>query len=281
MKRTRESNSSSGSEPPRKKAKQVTPAKKWVFTDHDASEGRQDAWRKLCGGKLEKLAFQVEIGEETKKEHLQGCFVFKKKGRGSSLFKGPHFEKQRGTEAEAVAYATKEDTRKDGVEPFVYGYPEPLDKWTHLDMCKCQTLICDAFRTRCDKKSRTVNWFWESQGGWGKTEMALYLVDQHKAIVLQGASKDCLHGIKDTVEKTGACPPIVIFDVPRVNAGHVSYQSIEAIKNGLFFSGKYESAMCRFNRPHVIVFSNQEPEIENLSEDRWNVVQLQPHDCKN
>ena len=227
MKRSRDESSSS-EEPPKKK--QVTPSKKWVFTDHDASTVRQAAWKALTQATIAKLAFQVEICPKTKKEHLQGCFEFCKRARPTSVIRGPFYEKQRGTDAEAVAYATKTDSRKKGVTPFLFGYPEPLDKWTHMDMCKCQMLICDQFRKRCGRKDRIVHWFWDKTGGWSKTEMALYLVDQHDAMVLQGASKDCLHGIVQQIEKTGKCPLIVIFDVPRVNQGHVSYQSIEAIK---------------------------------------------------
>ena len=38
-----------------------------------------------------------------------------------------------------------------------------------------------------------------------------------------------------------------------------------------FFSGKYESGMVRYNKPHVIIFANCRPDIEKLSKDRWKV----------
>ncbi len=266
--------------PKRQKKAQIAPAKNWVFTDHNASPERQAEWKKLISSTVKRLAFQVEICPQTKKEHLQGVFELNKKMRPTSFMSGPHYEKQKGTTKEAVAYATKEDTRKRGCTPFVYGYAKPVALWTAKDMCKCQMLVCDKFKKRCHPKTdRTVHWFWEMEGGWGKTQMALYLVDQHNAMLLQGASKDCLHGIGTVIEKTGEAPPIIIFDVPRVNQGSVSYQSIEALKNGCFFSGKYESGMFRFNRPHVLVFANELPDMNKLSQDRWRVQELQPHNC--
>jgi len=32
--------------------------------------------------------------------------------------------------------------------------------------------------------------------------------------------------------------------------------------------------MKRFNKPHIICFSNEEPEFGNLSKDRWKVTEL-------
>ena len=49
---------------------------------------------------------------------------------------------------------------------------------------------------------------------------------------------------------------------------------MEAIKNGCFFSGKYESGMVRFNSPHILVFANEPPERTKLSQDRWCVFAL-------
>jgi hypothetical protein len=121
---------------------------------------------------------------------------------------------------------------------------------------------------------RRVFWFWEKNGCWGKSIVCKYMIDNMGAFVVQGKNNDILHGITMYIEKFGQCPRVVIFDIPRVNDNHVSYQAIESLKNGFFFSGKYESGMVRFNSPHVIVFSNEEPEEYNLSKDRWVIEQL-------
>ena len=107
------------------------------------------------------------------------------------------------------------------------------------------------------------------------------MVDCMGAILIGGANKDALYGITQIVQKNGVGPGIVIFDIPRVNKGGISYQTLEYIKNGCFFNGKYESGMVRFNSPHVIVFSNVQPEYKLLSSDRWCVKELKtPPDCE-
>jgi hypothetical protein len=123
---------------------------------------------------------------------------------------------------------------------------------------------------------RVIYWFWETKGGYGKTTVCKYFVDQMGAILLGGACKDCLYGFAQYIEEHGEAPDIVIFDIPRVNKGAISYQAIEAIKNGMIFSPKYESGMKRFNSPHVIVFSNDEPEYESFTDNRWRVECLCP-----
>jgi hypothetical protein len=49
---------------------------------------------------------------------------------------------------------------------------------------------------------------------------------------------------------------------------------IEKGKDGRFLSGKYQSTLVRYNRPHFLVFSNQAPPSGCLSEDRLVVTDL-------
>jgi hypothetical protein len=99
-------------------------------------------------------------------------------------------------------------------------------------------------------------------------------VDQRGALILGGANKDCLFSLYEFIKINDEAPEIVIFDIPRVNKGQISYQALEQIKNGMLFNSKYESGMCRFNSPHILVFSNDEPHYESLSEDRWLIEEL-------
>ncbi len=55
---------------------------------------------------------------------------------------------------------------------------------------------------------------------------------------------------------------------------YVSYQALEEIKDGIFFSGKYEGGMKIFNSPHVICFANFSPAEHKLSGDRWVVEEV-------
>ena len=100
------------------------------------------------------------------------------------------------------------------------------------------------------------------------------MVDQMNAICVGGKAADAKCIIASVVQKTGECPPIVIIDIPRCNGGFVSYQAIESIKNGIMVSTKYESGMVRFNKPHLLIFANEPPNMEKLSKDRWVVTEL-------
>ena len=49
---------------------------------------------------------------------------------------------------------------------------------------------------------------------------------------------------------------------------------MESFKNGRFFSPKYGSCLKRFKPPHVVVFANYMPDLEKLSMDRWDIMDL-------
>ena len=68
----------------------------------------------------------------------------------------------------------------------------------------------------------------------------------------------------------------IIWDIPRVNRNAVSYAAIEAIKNGLVCNTKYETGVKVFNPPHIIIFANFPPDLDedNLSKDRWMITEL-------
>jgi hypothetical protein len=82
------------------------------------------------------------------------------------------------------------------------------------------------------------------------------------------------YGIVKYIEKHGFAPTSVIIDIPRSRLDYVSYTAIEEIKNGCFFSTKYESDMVVFNSPHIICFANAYPETSQMSADRWKIYEI-------
>jgi len=73
---------------------------------------------------------------------------------------------------------------------------------------------------------------------------------KHKATVLNnGAFNDIAMALPND-------PKIVIFNFSRGLEERVNYNAIEAVKDGLIFSGKYESKTKIFNSPHVVIFCN-------------------------
>ena len=55
---------------------------------------------------------------------------------------------------------------------------------------------------------------------------------------------------------------------------YLSWCGIEEIKDMFFYSGKYEGGMVCGENPHVIIFANEEPPLEKMSNDRWRVIEI-------
>lgn len=225
---------------------------------------------------IEKICKKAIIGKEIGEQgtpHLQGYISLKIKKRIVEITKLSGFERASlrkcRNEGALIEYCGKDKN------VWKFGMPEEVVLMTKEHLRPEQLKIAEKFIEREDPLfGRKIFWYWEDQGNWGKSILATYMIDQMGAFEVSGANSDILCGVQRMIENSGKCPPIIIFDIPRVNNNHVSYQAIEQIKNGKFFSGKYESGMVRFNKPHIVIFSNEKPELDKLSADRWIVEKL-------
>ena len=129
-----------------------------------------------------------------------------------------------------------------------------------------QLQVMDIIKEEPDE--RTIHWFWEPKGGVGKSSLVKYLWHKHKATVIAGKGSDILKAMLKVNE-----PKIVLFDIPRANSKYIPISALESIKNGLIVSGRHGGAKV-FNPPHVIVFASIPPKLEDMSSDRWNVVEV-------
>lgn len=264
--------------PPKRKKKKFSPAKHWCFTLHYENEEEYKDMLFQCSSSLRILKACVgrEKGKSGATPHLQGYISYKKKCRHEEFDEWDkiHFEPCKGNEAQNVAYCSKE---KDVL--LMRGFPKPVIKMTYDMLKPWQSKIADKFVDDEDPLwGRKVYWYWEETGGVGKSVLCKYLVDNAGALVVMGKNGDILYGISRYIEVNGEAPRMVVVDIPRTNDGHVSFQAIESVKNGFFFSPKYEGKMVRFNSPHVIIFSNVEPWYEKLSSDRWVVEHISSGD---
>lgn len=262
----------------KKPVPRVNPAKKWIFTDFVSKGTRTEQWIHLLGSKLKKLAFQQELCPLSHRVHIQGCFTMTKKGRPITELKmhGAHYELQRGTDAQAVAYTQKPETRlSDGIH-YQAGYAIELRLVTYDDLRPNQQLIWNMFLEFAPWDNRKVHWFYEEDGDWGKsfTTKAFLHNQTRKTLVLSGSYNDAVFAYAKFVKDNGCSPFMVIFDIPRCNQGAVSYRLIEDILNGFGFSAKYEGYMWLANSCWVLCFANERPDESKLSADRWNIVHL-------
>lgn len=250
--------------------KQISPALRWCFTLNNYTKDELCSICSIVPEFCSKCVIGDEVGESGT-PHLQGFIRFKTKKRPKSVFPNEriHWEKCKGTDIQNIEYCSKEKVT------YSFGVSILL-KMTYDLLKPRQRQIADLFAEDEDPLfGRQVHWCCDYKGGWGKSILCKFFVDQKDALIVGGSNNDILHGVVSYIDKHSRAPSMVIIDVPRVNKGMVSYQAIESIKNGCFFSGKYESTMVRFNSPHILVMSNQLPDVYKLSADRWRIYHLE------
>jgi len=117
-----------------------------------------------------------------------------------------------------------------------------------------------------EPNARKVIWRWDRLGNVGKSYFALHWKPSESFVITGGKHAD----IHYSYEFQGT----VFFDWARCNEGNFPYGLVEQFKNGYFLSTKYQSVAKRFKVPHVVVLTNFEPDLLQMSEDRWDVKQI-------
>lgn len=125
---------------------------------------------------------------------------------------------------------------------------------------------------------RRIHWWIDQVGGTGKSFLVRYLASNKGALPLSS-------GRHDRLLNAWTGQSIVTFDFSRdVNSasggseqhGHdrTPYSVIESIKNGVVFSGFFGTGPRIFPIPHILCFSNFEPDQSKLSADRWDIRRI-------
>lgn len=250
------------------KEKRASPRKRWCFTLNNYTEDEIGSLVPQLKEHCEKYIFQEETGEGGT-DHLQGAIWFKQKKRLTQLKKinsRIHWSVMRNEDASAD-YCQKSETKKVGGRSWQMGFAKPLiDPLEGKTLYDFQQEIIEMIKGEPDE--RKVYWFWDDQGCKGKTSLAKHICMHYNAIYVQGKASDIKFGVMDILKKRGEID-VVIMGLPRSYEEFVSYDAIESVKDGIFYSSKYESGMCIFNSPHVIILANFAPKTDKLSKDRW------------
>lgn len=270
--------------------KRIAASKKWVFTWNNPPEGAVARFRDFVTARrpfFEKFVVQEEIGDETGTVHLQGCYELTKaakkhrpKNYWIKAIGGDagriHWEKCKSIER-SCEYCSKEETRKPDGDQFLYGWrkPEALRTIVEEDFYDWQTQLWGIIRQPVGPGDRTIHWYWESTGNVGKSAFARWCCIQHGAAYVGGKSRDAACCLA-TLAEGGQFPGIVFIDLPRsVEIDDHMCGFVEGLKNGLLFSGKYESKMIITNGCHVVIFANKSPPLDKWSVDRIHEVRIQ------
>lgn len=260
------SNSSTGegnTKPP--PTKQISPAKRWCLTLNNYTQEELNIISSIVPEYCKLAIIYKEVGHTFKTPHLQGYIELKTKMRPKNVFEIEriHWEKSKGNREQNIKYCSK-----DGDLFINIGCPKPLkDNFKYDMLSDYQREILTLIHTEPD--DRKVYWYYDTIGKNGKTTLTRHLLMKYPEKILylsKGKYADIAYVINnadmDYVDT-------IIIDLPRNNGNKVSYDAIEAMKNGLILSTKYEGRMKIFNPCHVIIFSNEQPDETALSEDRW------------
>lgn len=204
-----------------------------------------------------------EIGENGT-PHLQGYVEYKNPISFESLKKVNtriHWEIAKGDRAANVKYCTKEG-RATGTYVPILKVIENLYPWQRY----IEYLILEPPDTR------TIYWFWEPTGNFGKTSLIKYLLNKYPNIAFSRATKSA-----DIVTVADELHNTYIFDFARTQEGFTPWNALEQLKDGLISDSKLkkETRNVLINSPHILCFANWMPELDKLSTDRLVVIDLE------
>lgn len=155
--------------------------------------------------------------------------------------------------------------------PANYG-PEPTVNWRPW-----QAELLREINEKCED-DRSIIWYYDPPGKGGKTVFCRHAAKWNQNTFVS-THCDAYH-IATTLqnrELTGAPLNCVMINLPRTMEcanNKKLYEGLENIKDGLITSQKFNGETLVFDPPHVIVFSNFRPKINNLSLDRWKIRQI-------
>lgn len=255
----------------------------YIITWNNYTPEDLEDWKDYVHAKCEQWAWQLEVGAGGT-PHIQGALYFKASRTFSAIKKDlpkVHLETVKSWKA-ASTYCQKVASRDASAIGDVHliikeekNKPKIIVKDPMIGINKKQWQKDIDQMILEPAHDRKIYWYYDINGAAGKTTYAKHLAINHpgRFIYLGGKANDIKSAISQMVEK-GNNPDICIFDFVRSCESHISYDAIESVKNGIFFSGKYESNMVLFNQPHVIIFANFKPDLDKLSRDRWVIQSI-------
>lgn len=244
-------------------------ARNYTFVWNNYSEDNYRDLKEWVSQNSTEWIMGRELGSGT--PHIQGYMSLKNQIEFTTLkelFYSVHWEKARKNAWKNFNYCTKEGAYETNMT-FRRPVRDPITEYKPWQQDLVSTLETEA-------DDRSVLWFWEPTGKVGKTALAKSWCIRNPAtsLYLTGKANDMKSAIVSFLDNPRNDLKVVFMDFTRTTENYVSWEGIEAIKNGIFFSGKYESRMCVFNSPHVACFANFEPCTTALSADRWVVKKI-------
>lgn len=183
-----------------------------------------------------------------------------------------HWEAARSV-VNSVRYCSDADKRAPNGRIWSSGFHIPGDALHILDavdLYEWQRQLVAELRE--DPDERRILWYYDQEGGSGKTALAKHILTNLPRSMFFSGGK--FADMAYQVIRSKFDPRVIVLNLPRTADGKVSYSAIESMKDGLLQSGKYEGGWRMFPPPHLVVFANFMPDLASLSLDRWEIREL-------
>lgn len=122
-----------------------------------------------------------------------------------------------------------------------------------------------------DADDRKIVFVVDQIGGCGKSWFVRWWLSKHGGLTQRlsiGKRDDLAYAIDESKR-------FFLFDVPRSQSEFLSYPILEQLKDRLIFSPKYVSRTKTLStNAHVVVFMNEEPDRNKLSQDRYKIINV-------
>lgn len=263
--------------------------KHWCFTLNNPTLSHLSHLTQSLEDHAKRYVFQLEFAPTTGTPHFQGYVEWKGRQYFNTTKRwvggvSPHVELC-ASPSRSINYCRKHVDKPERIDDvsaalwdrgprWMVGIAKPVEsRVTDENLRDWQRELVSTLRFPAD--DRKIQWWWDATGNVGKTSLARYLVlsDKYNAIYVGGKAGDVKYAIS-ALEPHQRDDLIVIYGVTRSYEKFISYQALEEVKDGIFFSSKYESKQLVMNPPIMIVFANFSPDRMQLSADRWDVHEI-------
>lgn len=289
-------------------AGQEQKAKHWCFTHNNYTEEDVERLRSL-GDQVSYVLFGREVGDSGT-PHLQGFISFFQRKRFSQvravLGVNAHLEVARDVDA-SITYCKKDgDFVESGTAPKGAGGRSDLDAFKdavksgmlnmqqlheeHSEVCARYPQFVTKYVTYCapipelplhelrpwqqnlnrklnlDPDPRKIIFCVDVVGNTGKSWFAKYYTRNHEKcqILVPGKKADMVYALELGLR-------VFFLDCPRSKKDSIQYDMLEEIKNGMVLNSKYYSSVKTYGPCHVVVMMNEQPEMDKLSIDRYDL----------
>lgn len=245
----------------------MTDAKWWDFTCPEDKASSDEELMSRLDQLCERYVFGHEVGEGGYR-HIQGRVVFKVGKELATIKKQTcdwlptaHWDK---THVRNFDYCEKEGN-------FVRSWEGALRKYALLTLRPWQEQVVDLFERQSERGILVVV---DYEGNKGKSYLSKYMEASHMADVCPVTDGEASNYIEYCMNHPSKG---YIFDVPKcdtIKSKKNMWKAIEQIKNGLLYDRRYTSRKMWIDPPKILMFTNELPDRENLSADRWNICGL-------